>query len=129
MLIFLFASCISTIEIDTVPVNKILVVGSLISPDTVFWCNVSKVYAVNDSSNHYIDNATVKIFDNASNALVCEFNYDSAGVYPITVGVQNVYNRMNPYNVYYSTLDDGTIVLKKMTLFPIMPSVSYSYKF
>ena len=81
MLIFLFASCISTIEIDTVPVNKILVVGSLISPDTVFWCNVSKVYAVNDSNNHYIDNATVKIFDNASNALVCELNYDSAGVY------------------------------------------------
>lgn len=81
MLASLFASCISTIEIDTVPVNKILVVGSLISPDTVFWCNVSKVYAVNDSNNHYIDNATVKIFDNTSNALVCELNYDSAGIY------------------------------------------------
>lgn len=51
------------------------------------------------------------------------------GTRVITVGVQNVYNRMNPYNVYYSTLDDGTIVLKKMTLFPIMPSISYSFKF
>jgi hypothetical protein len=51
------------------------------------------------------------------------------GVRTWTVGIQNLYNRMNPYNVYYSTNDDGTIVLKKMTMFPIMPNVSYSYKF
>jgi hypothetical protein len=51
------------------------------------------------------------------------------GVRTWTVGIQNLYNRMNPYNVYYSTTDEGIIVLKKMTMFPIMPNFSYSFKF
>lgn len=45
------------------------------------------------------------------------------------VGIQNVYNRMNAYNVYYTTNDDGTFELNKITLFPIMPNFSYNFKF
>lgn len=51
------------------------------------------------------------------------------GIRSWTLGIQNLYNRMNAYNVYYSTDDNGKIVLKKMTMFPIMPNVSYSFKF
>jgi len=51
------------------------------------------------------------------------------GVQRFTVGIQNVYNRMNPYNVYYTTNDDGTVELNKITLFPIMPNFSYNFKF
>jgi len=51
------------------------------------------------------------------------------GVRCLTVGIQNVYNRMNPYNVYYEYQKDGSVNLKKITLFPIMPNVSYSFKF
>lgn len=46
-----------------------------------------------------------------------------------TIGINNVYNQKNAYNIYYETNDDGTISLKKMTLFPIMPSFSYCFKF
>lgn len=42
-----------------------------------------------------------------------------------TFGVNNVYNRMNAYSIYY----DDNMELKKMTIFPIMPSISYQYKF
>lgn len=77
----LLCSCVETIEMDTVPVNKILVVNSLIAPDSLFWCYVSKVYALNDSTPHYVDNASVKIFDNSSGALVCELVHGSAGMY------------------------------------------------
>lgn len=56
-------------------------------------------------------------------------NQKKHGVRTWTVGIQNLYNRMNAYNVYYSTDDNGKIVLKKMTMFPIMPNVSYSFKF
>ena len=42
----------------------------------------------------------------------------------ISVSVYNVYNRNNPFIVYR----DGTD-LKQLSLFPIMPSVSYTYEF
>jgi len=52
--------------------------------------------------------------------------------------VYNAYNHMNPFLIYPSTQYNynyfdgsgiGTKVLKKITIFPIIPSVSYSYKF
>ena len=42
----------------------------------------------------------------------------------ISVGVYNAYNRNNPFLVYR----DGTS-LKQLSVFPVMPSVSYSYEF
>lgn len=44
-------------------------------------------------------------------------------------GIQNVYNRMNAYNVYYTINDDGTFEMNKITMFPIMPNFSYSFRF
>lgn len=51
------------------------------------------------------------------------------GVRTWILGVQNVYNRMNAYNVFYTTNADGTFELNKITLFPIMPNISYRFKF
>jgi hypothetical protein len=45
------------------------------------------------------------------------------------VSAYNVYNRKNPYYVYSSTNSSGNVVFKQMSLFPIIPSVSYQFKF
>lgn len=41
----------------------------------------------------------------------------------------NVYNRMNPFYVYSTTNSSGNVVFKQMSLFPIIPSISYQFKF
>ena len=52
-----------------------------------------------------------------------------------SVGVYNAYNRMNPFIVYSDTQEPTVYggetrkVLKQLTLFPIIPSISYSYTF
>jgi len=49
-----------------------------------------------------------------------------------SLSVYNVYNQMNAYMIYYNyTYKKGVyqIQLKKITLFPIIPSISYSFKF
>ena len=45
-------------------------------------------------------------------------------------GVYNTYNRQNPFYLEYGLLKGGNEpVLKQISLFPILPSVSYSFKF
>jgi hypothetical protein len=51
-------------------------------------------------------------------------NWESAWV----IGAYNVYNRYNPYYIYSST-SEGKNVFKQLSLFPIIPSVSYQFKF
>ena len=43
-------------------------------------------------------------------------------------GVYNIYNQKNPYHYYYR-VKNGERKLFKFTMFPIIPSISYSYKF
>lgn len=43
--------------------------------------------------------------------------------------IYNVYNRMNPFFYYSSTQNNGDVVLKQITLFPFIPSVSWNIKF
>jgi outer membrane receptor protein involved in Fe transport len=45
------------------------------------------------------------------------------------LGVYNAYNRWNPFYYYSETNVNGTTSLKQISLFPIIPSVSWSYKF
>lgn len=42
-------------------------------------------------------------------------------------GIYNVYNQKNPYFLYYDISEDNTIQLYKLSLFPIIPSISYRY--
>jgi len=46
--------------------------------------------------------------------------------------VFNVYNRYNPYIIYFDNkVDNGvvTIEAKQISLFPILPSITYNFKF
>jgi hypothetical protein len=44
------------------------------------------------------------------------------------ISVYNVYNRKNPF-FYYGDTKDGVGVLKQVSLFPIIPSFTYTFKF
>ena len=48
--------------------------------------------------------------------------------------IYNVYNRMNPYFIYYDNEGDiqsGTFktTAKQVSLFPILPSITWNFKF
>jgi hypothetical protein len=43
------------------------------------------------------------------------------------ISTYNVYNRRNPFYIYSDT-ENGSTVFKQMSLFPIIPSISYQFK-
>jgi len=45
------------------------------------------------------------------------------------ISIYNVYNRMNPYYLYFDYNEDNQRVLKQLSLFTIIPSISYILKF
>ena len=51
------------------------------------------------------------------------------GVRTWNISVYNIYNRQNPYFITPDTNDHNQHVLKQTSLFPIIPSISYSFKF
>lgn len=46
-----------------------------------------------------------------------------------TLGLYNAYSRLNPYYLYFDYDKSGKIKLYSFSLFPIIPSVSYNYRF
>jgi len=47
-----------------------------------------------------------------------------------TIGVYNAYSRMNPFYIYVDTKEGShERVIKQGSLFPILPSISYNFKF
>lgn len=46
-----------------------------------------------------------------------------------SVGLYNAYSRQNPFFLYFSTDENGNRGLYQVSLFPIIPSVSYGFKF
>ncbi|MBI5540271.1 MAG: TonB-dependent receptor [Bacteroidia bacterium] len=51
------------------------------------------------------------------------------GVRTWSIGIYNVYNRKNPFYIYFDRDDNGHNRLTQISLFPIIPSFSYSFKF
>jgi hypothetical protein len=51
------------------------------------------------------------------------------GVRMWSLGLYNAYNRLNTYYLYFNYDKNGSRKLYSYSLFPIMPSISYSYKF
>ncbi len=45
------------------------------------------------------------------------------------ISIYNVYSRKNPYFLYLSSDERGNRVMKQVSLFPIIPAVSYSFTF
>ena len=120
-----------------------------ISGDWVFGSGYP--YTMPIGSYNLIDDASSKIFDfeynqniliyadrnnhrmRAYHRLDLSANFTKKvkrGVRAWTVGVYNLYNRQNPY-LYYTKLNknDNKIHLYQQSLFPIIPSASYSLKF
>jgi len=56
-------------------------------------------------------------------------NIKSWGEFIWRFGVYNLYSRKNPYFYYFGYNDDDEKVLKQVSLFPIIPSVSFGVKF
>ena len=75
------SSCIQTIPLESVEVNKILVVNSLITPDSLFSCEVTRVFPINDTANHNVENATVSVYEAESEKPVCRLMHQSNGRY------------------------------------------------
>jgi hypothetical protein len=50
------------------------------------------------------------------------------GIRTWTISMYNVYNRQNPY-YYYTKEEKGETKLYQQSLFPIIPTISYSFKF
>lgn len=46
-----------------------------------------------------------------------------------SLGIYNVYSRQNPYLYYLDENPDKTKALKKLSLFPVIPTVSYNFTF
>ena len=46
-----------------------------------------------------------------------------------TFSVYNLYSRKNPFFIYQDEDDNGNRVMKQVSLFPIIPAISYSFKF
>ncbi len=45
------------------------------------------------------------------------------------ISVYNVYNRKNPFYIYNTTNAQGNSTFKQISLFPVIPSISYQFKF
>jgi hypothetical protein len=56
-------------------------------------------------------------------------NEDIFGKRTFSLGLYNAYNSTNPYYYYFANNAQGELKLHALTLFPIIPSISYSYKF
>jgi hypothetical protein len=50
------------------------------------------------------------------------------GIRTLELSIYNTYNRKNPY-FYFIGYKNGASVLKQISLFPIIPSISYNFKF
>lgn len=85
---------------------------------------------------YYVDGETVYLYDGRNNARTMAYHrLDVSATYrlkrhgrfehELTLGVYNVYNRYNPYMIILE--DDGTA--KQYSMFGIIPSVSYNFKF
>jgi hypothetical protein len=95
----------------------------------------------NNQGNNYIDQVTTYTKRNAYRLpsyqhLDVSFTYHKRVKHiehSFNLSVYNVYNRFNIFSVYtdYRPADDGgrQLVFKKLSLFPVLPSISYTLKF
>lgn len=54
---------------------------------------------------------------------------DVPGRHALKLGVYNAYNRKNPFFVYDAGEENGKAVLNQVSVFPVLPSINYSYSY
>jgi len=87
---------------------------------------------------HFLDDETIKYFNEKNNyrlpayhRLDIGFNWNinpAKNHHLLSFGLYNAYNRLNAFSVYYGGGKKHSS-LKKYTLFPILPYISYTYRF
>ena len=55
--------------------------------------------------------------------------FSDAGESTLAVGFYNLYNRKNPFFLFAARDRDGRRLFKQASLFPILPAVSYRFRF
>ncbi|MCK5076003.1 MAG: TonB-dependent receptor, partial [Calditrichia bacterium] len=62
-------------------------------------------------------------------ALKCYFKKIHQKEYSLTLGVFNAYNRQNPYYIYFKEKNNGKLEARQVTVFPIIPFLSFTFTF
>jgi hypothetical protein len=87
-----------------------------------YWGEYSPAYIYN-GKNNYQTNSYHRL-----DLSVTFTKQKKRGVRELAVSIYNVYNHLNPYYVYYK-YEKSQLNLFQYSLFPFMPSISYSFKF
>lgn len=56
-------------------------------------------------------------------------NENEYGKRTFSLGLYNAYNSTNPFYYYFARNNEGELKLHALTLFPLIPSISYSFRF
>ena len=56
-------------------------------------------------------------------------NHREWGITTWSLGVYNLYNRQNPFYLFFGFDSYGNRALKQMSIFMLIPSISYSVEF
>lgn len=93
----------------------------------------------NTSNGYYYSNNNLPYINHRNNYRYNDYNrldlgvnfhkQKKHGIRTWNFSVYNAYNQLNPFMVYQSSDIYGNPVLKQLSIFPIIPSISYSYKF
>lgn len=102
------------------------------SPSSVY--EVTGIASTGPSTNvlvHYTDRNAVRFPNYHRLDLNLNFRKEKPwGERTWSIGLYNAYNRLNPFYIYVEENErDNSVEVKQVTLFPIIPSVVYSFKF
>lgn len=104
-----------------------------------FTLSTHRIARLSVEENGYTYESTVPYFESRNNYRMPNYHRMDLGINfhkkkkrgtrTWNISIYNVYNRKNPFFLYTGHNNGGDTVLKQVSLFPILPSISYSYKF
>lgn len=87
-------------------------------------------YWILSNAYSYLEKNGYKMEDYHRMDLSVNYRFEHKKSYSdINLSVYNAYNRMNPYKLSFETGTDGKVTVKKLCVFPIMPSINYIFTF
>lgn len=58
-----------------------MVINCIITPDSLFSCELTHTYQLNDTTDHAITDAAISIYNNATQTLICQLNHQHGAYY------------------------------------------------
>ncbi len=77
----LIYACTEKMDMQTPPVKPVLVVNSLITPDSMFSCRVGQIVALDDQGDNAVTNATIEITETETGKPVASLQHVNNGYY------------------------------------------------